>query len=188
MTMLKRAALQTIFLGVLLITGNSMHAQFGKNCEIRQLKINLISPGLEYEAGIGVNSTLNFKLAVQPAIDPSDADPYSNLDVLPAFMVQYRLYHNFENRYRNGRFIYGNSGNYLAPAVAVFSSAEDVSKAVYGYAGLVYGLQRSFGAGFSIGIDAGAAYHVGAFSGGIYPVLNLGIGWIVSEKRWCVGR
>jgi hypothetical protein len=81
---------------------------------------------------------------------------------MPAFVLQYRLYHNFENRYRNGRFIYGNSGNYLAPVAAIFSSAEDVTK-------LVYGIQRSFGSGFSISIDAGAAYHLGSFSGGYIP-------------------
>lgn len=182
------APFHAIFLLLLLSAANALYGQFGKNCEIRQLKINLISPGLEYEAGLGVNSTLNFKLAVQPALDPAAADPYANIEVLPALMLQYRHYHNFVNRYRNGRFIYGNSGNYLAPAVAVFTSAEDISKPVYGYAGLVYGIQRSFGAGFSFSIDAGAGYHVGSFRGGIYPVLNLGIGWIVSEKRWCVGR
>ncbi len=29
---------------------------------------------------------------------------------------------------------------------------------------------------------------MGQFSGGIYPVVNLALGYIVSEKRWCVGR
>lgn len=184
---LKHPLRPLLFLTLVLHWGTHF-AQFGKNCETRQFKINFISPGLEYEAGIGVNSTLSLKLAIQPALDPSLAEPYSDLNILPAVSLQYRLYHNFENRYRNGRFIYGNSGNYLAPAVALFTSSEDVTRAEYGYAGLVYGIQRSYGSGFNFSIDAGAAYHMGSFRGGIYPVVNISIGWIVSEKRWCVGR
>ena len=58
---------------------------------------------------------------------------------------------------------------------------------VHGYGGLVYGIQRSFDSGFSFSIDAGAGYYVGPFKGSIQPVVNLSIGWIISEKRWCVG-
>jgi len=165
-----------------------LQGQFGKNCEIRQLKINLLSPGLEYEAGLGVNSTLDLRFSIQPAIDPARADPYSHIRILPAAIVQYRFYHNFDNRYRNGRFIYGNSGNYLAPTAALFTSSEAVTQPEYGYAGLVYGIQRSFGQGLSFSLEAGAAYHLGPFRGGIYPVVNIALGYIVSEKRWCVGR
>ena len=94
----------TVFL-LLFATLQGLQAQFGKNCEIRQLKINLLSPGLEYEAGLGVNSTVDFRFSIQPAIDPARTDPYSHIRILPAAIVQYRFYHNFDNRYRNGRFI-----------------------------------------------------------------------------------
>ncbi len=183
-----KATLRFILVCTFLGAAGALQAQFGKNCEIRQLKLNLLSPGIEYEAGLGVNSTLDFRFAIQPALDPAQADPYANLQILPALLLQYRLYHNFNNRYRNGRFIYGNSGNYLAPTAALFTSTEAVTRPEYGYAGLVYGIQRSFGQGFSFSLEAGAGYHMGPFRGGIYPVVNLALGWIVSEKRWCVGR
>lgn len=186
--MFGKAIFRLLVVWVVFGAPGALHAQFGMNCEIRQLKINLISPGLEYEAGLGVNSTLDFRFSIQPALDPSRADPYSGLQILPAALLQYRLYHNFNNRSRNGRFIYGNSGNYLAPTAALFTSSEAVTRAEYGYAGLVYGLQRSFGQGLSFSLEAGAGYHMGPFRGGIYPVVNIALGWIVSEKRWCVGR
>jgi len=186
--MMLRKVHRYILFFILILSWAGLHAQFGKNCETRQFKINFVSPGLEYEAGIGVNSTLSLKFAIQPALDPSAVDPYSDIRFLPAVSLQFRLYHNFENRYRKGRFIYGNSGNYIAPAVAMFTSSEEVTRADYGYAGLVYGIQRSFGSGFNFSIDAGAGYHVGSFRGGVYPVVNIGIGWIVSQRRWCVGK
>ncbi|GMN07469.1 hypothetical protein MTsPCn5_28580 [Croceitalea sp. MTPC5] len=171
----------------------SLHAQFGKNCEVRQWKINAISPGLEYEQGIGVNTTFNVRLALQPALDPAVAEPLQDIAIFPALTLQTRFYHNLGQRFRNGRKAFGNAGNYIAPTVAIFGPEERFADdrlvdGLQGYGGLVYGIQRTIGDGFSISIDAGAGYYVGPFEGGIYPVANISIGWIVSEKRWCVGK
>lgn len=168
-------------------------AQYGKNCELRQLKINLLNPGIEYEMALGINSTLDFRVAWQAAIEPASENSIEDFDFFPAITVQNRHYHNFNGRYRNGRQIYGNSGNYIAPTVAVFSPDarvvdNEIVDGLHGYGGLVYGVQRSFNSGFSFSIDVGAGYYVGPFKGGIQPVVNLSIGWIVSEKRWCVGK
>ena len=170
-----------------------VNAQFGKNCELRQLKINLFNPGVEYEMALGVNSTLDFRVAWQAAIEPASENPIEDFDFFPAITVQNRYYHNLVSRDRKGRQIYGNSGNYIAPSVAIFSPDarvinNEIVDGVHGYAGLVYGVQRSFNSGLSFSIDAGAGYYVGPFKGGIRPVVNLSIGWIVSEKRWCVGK
>ena len=168
-------------------------AQYGKNCEIRQLKINIFNPGVEYEMALGVNSTLDFRVAWQAAIEPASENPVEDFDFFPAITVQNRYYHNFNGRDSRGRQIYGNSGNYIAPSVAIFSPDSrivnnELIDGIHGYAGLVYGVQRSYNSGLSFSIDAGAGYYVGPFRGGIQPVINLSIGWIVSEKRWCVGR
>ena len=170
-----------------------LHAQYGKNCELRQFKINIINPGVEYEMALGVNSTLDFRVAWQAAIEPASDTPIEDFDFFPAITVQNRYYHNFNGRYRKGRQIYGNSGNYIAPSVAVFSPDArlvngEIIDGIHGYAGVVYGVQRSFNSGLSFSIDAGAGYYVGPFEAGIHPVVNLSIGWIVSEKRWCVGK
>ncbi len=185
--------MQRIILLIFCFTLGSIHAQFGKNCEIRQWKINVINPGLEYEMGIGVNQTLNIRVAWQLAIDPALSEPYKEFDFFPALTAQTRFYYNFEKRARKRRQIYGNSADYFAPTIAVLSPDarvvnNEIVDGVHGYGGLVYGIQRSYNSGFSFSIDAGAAYYVGPFKGAIYPVVNLSIGWIVSEKRWCVGK
>lgn len=177
---------------LLFITG-TVAAQFGKNCELRQFKVNLINPGLEYEMALGVNTTLDVKVGLQAALDPLLPEIYEELGFFPAVAVQYRYYYNFEARQRNRRAIYGNSANYIAPAIAAFfpdtrTIDNEVIKGAFGYAGVVTGLQRSYDSGFNFSIDAGAAYYDGQFEGAIYPVVNLSIGWIFSEKRWCVGR
>ncbi|WP_396635388.1 hypothetical protein [Maribacter sp. R77961] len=177
---------------VLLVWSQAM-AQFGKNCELRQFKVNLIHPGLEYEMALGVNTTLDIKAGLQAALDPLLPDVYEELGFFPAVAAQYRYYYNFEARQRNRRTIYGNSANYIAPAVAAFfpdtrTINNELVKGVFGYAGVVTGLQRSYDSGFNFSVDAGAAYYLGNFEGPIYPVVNLSIGWIFSEKRWCVGR
>lgn len=184
--------MRRFFLGIFLCMGIFMHAQYGKNCEIRQIKINFFNPGLEYEMGLGVNSTLDLRVAWQVALEPASSKPIENLDFFPAITAQYRFYHNFDGRYHRRRSIYGNSGNYVAPTVAIFSPGNRVVEGqlvegVHGYGGLVYGIQRSFNSGLSFSIDAGAGYYVGPFKGAIHPVVNLSVGWIISEKRWCVG-
>lgn len=169
------------------------NAQFGKNCELRQVKINLMNPGFEYEMALGTNTTFDVKAGLQVALDPLLPDVYEELAFLPAVAGQYRYYYNFEKRQRNRKQIYGNSANYVAPAAAVFfpgtrTIENEIVKGAFGYAGVVTGLQRSFDSGFNFSVDVGAAYYMGQFDSAIYPVANLSIGWIVSEKRWCVGR
>ncbi|WP_228235165.1 DUF3575 domain-containing protein [Allomuricauda sp. M10] len=181
-----------IVLLVMLFTGFLGLSQYGKNCEIRQIKLNVFNPGLEYEMGVGVNSTLDFRVAWQVALEPASSEPMQNLEFFPAITTQYRYYHNFNGRYHHRRSIYGNSGNYIAPTAALFSPGQrtvegQLVDGVHGYGGLVYGIQRSYNSGISFSIDAGAGYYAGPFKGGIYPVVNLSIGFIISEKRWCVG-
>lgn len=177
----------------MLLCSMLMHGQFGKNCEVRQFKINIFNPGLEYEMALGVNSTLDVRIAWQAALEPASSEPLENLGFFPAITIQNRCYHNFNGRQRRGRDIYGNSGNYVAPTAALFSpDTRNVEgrqvDGIHGYGGVVYGIQRSFDSGLSFSIDAGAGYYVGPFKGDILPVVNLSIGWIISEKRWCVGR
>jgi len=185
--------MRLLFLLLFLAFTFGSQAQFGKNCELRQLKVNGFSPGVAYEMAAGVNSTLHIEVAYKPSFDPYTAEPIENYVMLPALTVQNRYYYNFFGRDRRGHQIYGNSANYIAPSVSAFgpSFVEDQSTmadGVFATAGLVTGLQRSFNSGFSFSIDAGAAYYLGSFEGGIYPVVNLSLGWIISEKRWCVGK
>jgi hypothetical protein len=184
--------MRRFFILAFLFSGVFMYAQYGKNCEIRQFKLNAFNPGIEYEMALGVNSTLDIRIASQAALEPASSKPIEDFDFFPAITVQNRYYHNFNGRERRRRSIYGNSGNYIAPSVAVFSPGDRVVEGrlvdgIHGYGGVVYGVQRSYDSGFSFSVDAGAGYYVGPFKGAIQPVINLSIGWIISEKRWCVG-
>ena len=188
-----QSTMQRIILIVLLFSSILVCAQFGKNCELRQFKLNAANPGIEYEMALGTNTTLDFKLGMQATLDPAVSDRFEDFGFFPSLSGQYRYYYNFGKRQRNGRQIYGNSANYLAPVVTIFSPrsrtvANREVNSIFGLAGLVTGLQRSFNSGFNFSIDVGAAYYLGTVTDGIYPVANLSIGYILSEKRWCVGK
>jgi len=177
----------------LLLSSCCLTAQFGKNCELRQFKVNILNPGIAYEMALGTNTTLDFKAGLQFALDPLISNIYEEIAFLPAVAGQYRYYYNFGKRQRNRKQIYGNSANYVAPAAAAFFPGartinNEVVKGAFGYAGLVTGLQRSYNSGFTFSMDVGAAYYLGDFDTRIYPVANVSIGWILSEKRWCVGK
>ena len=105
---------------IVLLFASCAMAQFGKNCELRQFKVNLINPGLEYEMALGVNTTLDIKAGLQVALDPLLPEVYEEFGFFPTVAVQYRYYYNFEARQRNRKAIYGNSANYIAPAVTAF--------------------------------------------------------------------
>lgn len=185
--------MRIVFLFLGLFCAQMSIAQFGKNCEVRQIKINMFHPGLEYEMSLGVNSTLDARAAYQFSLDPFTESPIENYQLFPAITLQNRYYYNFDGRATSGRQIYGNSANYIAPSASVFFAgddfvADDVPRSTFATAGLVTGIQRSYNSGLSFSVDVGAAYYLGEFNGGIQPVFNLSIGWIVSEKRWCVGR
>ena len=177
----------------LLFSANIFYGQYGKNCELRQFKLNLLNPGIEYEMALGTNTTLDLKAGLQVALDPAVSNVYEELTFLPAIAGQYRYYYNFEKRQRKRKQIYGNSANYVAPAVAVFFPDSriinnEIVKGPFGYAGIVTGLQRSFNSGINFSIDVGAGYYTGQFDNEILPIANLSIGWIFSEKRWCIGK
>jgi len=188
-----QSTMRRILLITLLVSSVMATAQFGKNCELRQFKLNIVNPGIEYEMAVGVNTTIDLKLGAQLTIDPSVKDVYSDFDVIPAAAAQFRYYYNFEKRQRKRKQVYGNSANYVAPALAVFAPVSLLKNKVednntFGYVGMVTGLQRSYNSGFNFSFDVGAGYYVGTFNNAIYPVANLSIGWILNEKRWCVGK
>lgn len=185
--------MQRIILMALVFSSILASAQFGKNCELRQFKLNILNPGVEYEMALGANTTFDVKAGLQVALDPLVSNVYEEIGFFPTLAGQYRYYYNFKKRQRNRKQIYGNSANYIAPAVAVFfpdsrSIDNELVKGHFGYAGLVTGLQRSYNSGINFSIDVGAAYYAGQFNGAMLPVANLSIGWIISEKRWCVGK
>ena len=64
------------------------NAQYGTNCEVRQFKLNAFNPGIEYEMALGVNSTLDIRVAYQAALEPASSQPLEDFDFFPAITVQ----------------------------------------------------------------------------------------------------
>ena len=56
---------QSLPLFLLILLVSQVNAQFGKNCELRQMKINLVNPGFEYEMAIGTNTTFDVKAGIK---------------------------------------------------------------------------------------------------------------------------
>ncbi|MEM8892841.1 MAG: hypothetical protein AAGD28_32980, partial [Bacteroidota bacterium] len=98
--------MRVFFIIAILAIGQLVQAQFGKNCELRQFKINIIHPGIEYEMALGVNSTLDVRVAYQTSLDPFTENPIENYELFPALTVQNRYYYNFGGRDRRGHQIY----------------------------------------------------------------------------------
>lgn len=80
--------LHSVFLMTLLLFASCAMAQFGKNCELRQFKVNLIHPGLEYEMALGVNTTLDIKAGLQMALDPLLSEVYEEFGFFPTVALQ----------------------------------------------------------------------------------------------------
>ena len=87
-----------IFLCIVLLVSFSVgiNAQSGKNVEENQFKINIINPGIEYEAGIGTNQTINLGLGLQ--FGASGGGGEFNYAFLPAINAQYRYFYNMGRR------------------------------------------------------------------------------------------
>jgi len=68
---------------LLFVVISQSNAQFGKNCELRQVKINLMNPGFEYEMALGTYTTFDVKAGLQVALDPLLPDVYEELAFLP---------------------------------------------------------------------------------------------------------
>lgn len=168
----------------------SSFSQYGINCEVEQWKLNIITPGLEFEKGMSATSTLNFRLGYTLFQDFFTEEPYNNLELFPSLRIQNRHYFNLFRVSHRARPFFGNAGEYLAPTLAVLNEDHRVlgiiqEKGYFGYAGLMFGIQRNFFNGFTFSVETGSAYFVGEGLGVWQPMFNMTLGWMISERRWC---
>ncbi len=155
------------------------------NLERHQFKLNLVSPGLSYEFGIvkNVTASTSFGLAV--------ASYQEGYTFGFAWHTRIRYYHNFNRRNRLDKNVYGNSGNYFAPARSIFWGPLQLKNNIDGpkdfaiaVDGLVYGIQRTYEKGFNFNVEVGAGYYRGdGVPNGYGPLFNFTFGWVATKRK-----
>lgn len=161
-------------------------AQSGKNVENHQLTLNALLPGIIYEQGLSQNSTIAAEATMGFAyVESSFTD--DGFGIYPIGRVQYRHYYNFQRRLERGKNIAGNTGNYIAPTIAiqggkaVIGNLDHVSD-YFGGIGVVYGLQRTGQKGLQFRFEVGPGYFFDEFESNFGIFLALKLGWVVSRK------
>ncbi len=170
----------TIFL---LVFHFLINAQTTHNVEGHQFKINIINPGLEYEIGIAQNQTLDFGAGLQFGANSA------GYAFIPALNGQYRYYYNFERRLSKNKRVNGNSANYVAVSGTFFLEEViignlDSGDGYFGFAGPVYGFQRTYPKGFNFNLEFGVGYYFDSFfdDDGFGPTISFSIGWVLGDK------
>ncbi len=152
-----------------------------KSVEKQMFKINLlITPGLEYEVGIAKNSTIDLRLGTGFAYRNTFGN--KKYGIFLTSELAYRYYYNFEKRKRKGKNTSKNSANYIA-VTSAFTLGDPLIGEIetnVDYAGLVgpvWGFQRTYGAGFNLGLELGIGYRFDNLDSDLSPIINFRLGW-----------
>ncbi|AEM69569.1 secreted protein [Allomuricauda ruestringensis DSM 13258] len=168
---------------LLLSIGATAIAQSGKNVENHQLTLNVLLPGIIYEQGLSQNSTIAAEATMGFAYRESDFLE-SGFGIYPIGRLQYRHYYNFARRLAKGKNIAGNTGNYIAPTIAIQGGKAiigdlDYVSDYFGAIGAVYGLQRTGQKGLQFRFEVGPGYFFDEFESNFGIFLALKLGWVV---------
>lgn len=178
---MKKNILTSIVLFVFLTTNaqNSI-----SNVDKNQFKINILSPGITYEKGIGQNTTLctdvNFSMGFSYNSNSGMKWLYA-----PYIREQYRYYYNFEKREVKGKNSKNNSANFIAVNGSYYFKPLGNTEFVSVYDGFtiapVWGLQRTYSQGININLTTGMGYNFGTNNrvAGFVPVINFTLGWVI---------
>ncbi|MEW7280564.1 hypothetical protein ABW636_18405 [Aquimarina sp. 2201CG1-2-11] len=152
-----------------------------KNVADHLFKINLLlTPGLEYEVGVSKNTTIDFRLGTGFAYRNTFGN--ERYGIFLSSELAYRYYYNFDRRESKGKNISKNSANYIA-MTSTFASGDPIIGKIetaidyIGLIGPVWGIQRTYGAGFNLGLELGMGYRFDNLDSDIAPIINFRLGW-----------
>ena len=166
------------------LTTTISFAQTFRNVERHQFKVRLLSPGFEYEKGLGSNTTITTGISVQLAARLGQDLVYWG--IVPALRTEFRYYTNFDRRLiLRKKYIEGNSANYVGIANTAYyamnlieEAAIEGNKGIFGNFGVVYGMQRTLPIGFNFDMKIGLGYYYDInYAGGFVPIGGINIGW-----------
>jgi hypothetical protein len=132
-------------------------------------KLNILFPGLSHEMRLGNNQTAYFGLSFNPVGEYDSQFISNNKDVkyslYPVAQAEVRQFYNLTKRANNGLNTNRNSGNYLAlrglgifPSVLSKNDQPQQYPNGLGVAGIVWGIQRNYPSGFSLGLSIGTGF------------------------------
>lgn len=161
-------------------------AQNNSNVERGLFKVNALAPGVTYELGVGLNSTLVFDFLVGLEVEGGSRRS-TTVELFPTLGAEYRYYHNLKKRMANNKNISGNSGNFIggvnrfifrAPLLGNLEYDEPISY----HTAVVYGIQRTYNKGFYFSVQAGPGLFLNDdVSGGLF--LEGKLGWILRKRK-----
>jgi hypothetical protein len=161
-------------------------AQETPSVEKNQFKIDFLSPGFTYEHGISVNNTLMSEVGIGLGYGYSSSFG-STFVAQPFVLGEFRHYYNFERRIHKGKNTSRNSGNYLG--FNTIYNFEPITHQQQNFVSstslnVLYGFQRTYRAGFNLGLQAGVGYLIADSSeDGFYPYFRFTIGWVLGKKK-----
>lgn len=179
--------MQKITIVLLCLCASSfIYGQTNRKVENDQWKINALVPGVEYEFGISDQSTLSFGLGTGLAVRSGLGE--TDFGLFPFVEGKYRNYINFARREEKGKHTYGNSGNFLGGGILVYDGNPLIGNleliSDFGVqATAFYGFQRTYKKGFNFTTEFGVGYFNNDLDNGIFPWVNLSIGWVLGKKR-----
>ena len=131
-------------------------------------KLNILFPGLSHEMRLGNNQTVYLGFSFNP-IGEYDTQYLNGKEIkysiYPAVQADIRQFYNLGKRAGKGLNTDRNSGNYVAlRGLGVFSSISSKNNDPQQYpnglgiTGIVWGIQRNYPSGFSLGLSVGTGF------------------------------
>ena len=151
----------------------------------QMFKVNLLTPGVEYEIGLTSKSSFNFGAETGFAIAGGSGRD-TEFGFFPILEGSYRYYYNFDKRVRKNKRTDFNSANYLAlassiafgdPILGDLEMSIDYQAAV----GPVWGLQRTYNSKLNINLELGVGYAIDNQDSYVVPIIGFSLGWVIGK-------
>ncbi|WP_074408293.1 MULTISPECIES: DUF3575 domain-containing protein [Aquimarina] len=173
-----KRTLTAIFLLITIIISAQSNSVSVKD---HMFKINILTtPGIEYEVGLGKNTTLDFRLGTGFAYASRNGN--GRYGIFPSVEGAYRYYYNFKRRTQKGKNTSKNSANYIA-LTTLFTSGDpiigDIQTNIDYYAriGPVWGFQRTYNSNLNLGLELGLGYGFNNEESFLRPIIGFRLGW-----------
>lgn len=198
---MKKSIRKFIIIANLLFFFNCLFAQEQSDHTMDVFKLNLLSPGLSYEAAILPKSTLHMDLFLASTFNNNNNSRNNNTKIFldPKFDLAFRGYYNLKSRIAKQKRTVFNSANYLALLTgSIYTKIpintngilESKRRFVY-HTGFVWGIQRNYSSLFSLDLNLGIGlfmgkqhFKTGIQSGYVYApafISNLRLGFRLNQ-------